>query len=207
VYYVVGERWLRPGGVDAYIAYAQQVTRDWADVTAQDAYVLSVERDRAEHVLIVGSWPDRAAFDAAYASIPPEMRDIAADAVVAGTGNWRWYGLAGELRLFGHEPQVATAATFSVPAEAAGGVREWAARVRAAAREVPGVVAVRLLESLEQPGAFVQMGIFADEVAADLAGAAAAEQPPTVPLDDLREFVGFVGFRWSQFDGRGRSRA
>ena len=207
MYYVVGERRLRPGAADAYIAYAQRVAQDWADVTPQDAYFLFVDRDSAERVMIVGSWPDRAAFERAYASIPRERREIAGNAVLEGTGDWRWYELAGELRLFAHEARVATAARFTVGAGDAPAVRQWAARLRRAAREVPGLVLFRLLEAVDAPGTFVQLGVFADEVAADLAGALADEAPPPIPLDDARAFVGLVGFRWSQFDGRSRRSA
>ena len=130
MYYVVGERRLRPGTVDAYVAYAQQVAQDWANVTAQDAYFLYVDRDTAERVLMIGSWPDRAAFHAAYASIPTERREIAGDSVIEGTGEWAWYALAGELRLFAHEPRVATARRFRVRPEQAQAVRAWAAAVQ-----------------------------------------------------------------------------
>lgn len=202
MYYVVGERRLRPGTAEAYVAYARKVAQDWANVTAQDAYFLCLDRDRGERVLIVGSWPDQAAFHQAYASITPERRDIARDAVLEGTGVWQWHRLAGELRLFAHEPKVATAARFAVDREHAAAVREWAAELRRASRDTPGLVALQLLESIESPGHFVQLGVFADEVSADLAGAAASELPPPVVLRGRREFVGFVGFRWSQLEAR-----
>jgi quinol monooxygenase YgiN len=204
VYYVVGERRLRPGTADAYIAYAQRVSQDWAGVTSQDAYFLFVDRDSAERVLIVGSWPDRAAFYRAYATIPPERREIAGDAVLEGTGEWRWYTLAGELRTFGHEPRVATATGFVVDPSDSIVIREWAARLRAAAREVAGLVLLRLLESIDEPGTFVQLGVFADEVAADLLGALAEDVRPPRPVGNARSFVGLVGFRWSQYDARTR---
>lgn len=204
MYYVVGERRLRPGTADAYIAYAQRVAQDWAGVTGQDAYSLFVDRDSAERVLIVGSWPDRAAFHRAYATIPPERREIAGDAVLEGTGVWRWYTLAGELRTFGHDPRVATATSFVVDPSDSVGVREWAARLRAAVREVPGLVLLRLLESTDEPGMFVQLGVFADEVAADLAAALAEDLRPPRPVGRTRSFVGLVGFRWSQYDARTR---
>lgn len=202
MYYVVGERRLRPGKLDAYIAYARSVAQDWADVTAQDTYILCVDRDRGERVLLVGSWPDQAAFHRAYVAIPPERREIAADAVLEGTGVWHWYRLAGELRLFAHEPRVAVASRFEVEPTEGAAVREWCGALRRASRETPGLVALQLLESTERPGGFVQLGIFADEVSADLAAEAAGGLPPPVELRGRREFVGLVGFRWSQLGAR-----
>jgi quinol monooxygenase YgiN len=204
MYYVVGERLLRPGAADAYIAYARRVAQDWANVTAQDAYFLCLDRDRGQRVLLVGSWPDQAAFHRAYASIPAERREIARGAVIEGTGVWQWHRLAGELRLFAHEPRVATATRFAVDRDEAAAVRDWGAALRRASRETPGLVTLQLLESIENPGAFVQLGVFADEVSADLAAEAASELPPPVELRDRRDFVGFVGFRWSQLDSRQR---
>jgi quinol monooxygenase YgiN len=202
MYYVVGERRLRPGTAEAYIAYARTVAQDWADVTAQDAYFLCLDRDRGERALLVGSWPDQAAFHRAYASIQPERREIAGDAVIEGTGDWQWYRLAGELRLFAHEPRVATATRFEVDPEQAASVRDWAADLRRASRETPGLVTLQLLEATQRPGSFVQLGVFADEVSADLAAAAVAEVVPPVELRGRREFVGLVGFRWSQIAAR-----
>lgn len=202
MYYVVGERRLRPGAVDAYVAYARRVAQDWADVTAQDTYFLCVDRDRGERVLMVGSWPDQAAFHRAYESIPSEQREIAGDAVVEGTGVWQWYRLAGELRLFAHEPRVAVATRFEVDAGHSAAVREWAGALRRASRETPGLVTLQLLESTQRPGSFVQLGVFADEVSADLSADAAGGLPPPVELRDRRDFVGLVGFRWSQLGAR-----
>ena len=202
MYYVVGERRVRPDRVDAYIAYARSVAKDWADVTAQDTYVLCVDRDRGERVLLVGSWPEQAAFHRAYESIPDERREIARDAVLEGTGDWRWYRLAGELRLFAHEPSVAVATRFEVDAAQSGAVHEWAADLRRVSRETPGLVALQLLESTQRPGDFVQLGVFADELSADLAGAAVAELQPPCELRGRRDFVGMVGFRWSQLGAR-----
>lgn len=202
MYYVVGERRVRPGKVDDYVAYARSVAQDWADVTAQDAYTLCVDRDTGERVLLIGSWPDQASFHRAYASIPTERREIARDAVVEGTGEWGWYRLAGELRLFAHDPRVAVATRFEVDPVQSDAVRAWAAELRRASRDTPGLVTLQLLESTQQPGDFVQLGIFADEVSADLAAAAAAGIAPPCELRGRRDFVGLVGFRWSQLGAR-----
>ena len=204
MYYVVGERRLRPGTAEAYVAYARRVSQDWANVTAQDAYFLCVDRDSAERVLIVGSWPDQAAFHQAYGSISSDRRDIAGDAVIEGTGVWEWYRSAGELRLFGHEPRVAVATRFAATRDQAPAVRNWSAELRRALRESPGLVLLQLLEATDAPGRFVQLGVFADEVSADLAAATAADLGAPVELQGRREFVGLVGFRWSQLDARPR---
>lgn len=206
VLYVVGERRVYPGQADAYLASAEMIASYWATTSRQESFYMCLAEDDPDRVLAIGAWPDRESFERVYSTIPPDLRQAASSPVMSGTGDWRWYGLAGELRRFADQPTVVSASRFRIEPEQSEALLDWARGVRSRALSIPGVVVLRLLQSLNEPGQFLHVGVFGAEAARASVRALIESPTPSVRLFDQEEFLGRIGYGWIQASGRPRIR-
>jgi quinol monooxygenase YgiN len=198
-YYVIGERRVRPGQmgdfVEATRRFGEQLARAGAP---QEAFQLYVAEEDAEVALLVGRWPDPERMTAAHAAIPPEIAQAARVPVLSGAGDWRWHAPVREVEAFGERTRMLIAAQFHVEPTEIDPFLSWARATQDTASRLTGVIATRLLSSVDDPHSYAYLGEYADEAAVAAVTGLAAGQPSPTPLAQFRRFQGRLGYWWDR---------
>jgi quinol monooxygenase YgiN len=198
-YYVIGERRVRPGQMQAFVEATRRFGEQLARAGApQEAFQLYVAEDDPEVALLVGRWPDLDRMATAHAAVPPEIAQAAREPVLHGAGSWQWYAPLREVEAFGERSRMLIAAQFRVDPELAGPFVGWARGIQDAASRLRGVIATRLLVATDQPHTYAYLGEYADEAAVRAVIALPAEHPPPAALEQFRRFQGQLGYWWDR---------
>jgi quinol monooxygenase YgiN len=186
--------------MDSYLANARMIAERWATPAGQLSYRLCVADDDPDRVLLLSTWPSPAAYEAALAAMPDEMRRTVVEDTASIEQDWAWYRSLRTIERFGERAAWVGAtridAALADHAALDGAVRGWMDEVIARA----GVVSVAYLAAVDTPTSLMTIAEYADASALRYGAEAAARIADAVPPCTLRRFSGRVGFLWDHTD-------
>ena len=193
----VGERRLRVGGGPAYLAAVRKLSDALADVAGRHELSVAVADDDPDCLLVLARWTSPAAFEAAFAQVPTEVRgELEALERRVDDATWNWYRVEHEIQDMGARPTYVVAIRFRIADVEQPDTQAWMAVMMAGAGRLDGVASVARLRASHAEDTVLVVLHYTDRAVALRVQRLLASHPPPRPFAEWARFAGRIDLRW-----------
>ncbi|GIW05616.1 MAG: hypothetical protein KatS3mg060_0421 [Dehalococcoidia bacterium] len=194
--YVVTDRRLAPEHQAHYFDLVRQTRDLWAEAGGLLLNRIAISIDDPSRLLGIGRWRTVEALEAARHTTPPELLDQFRAIVLDGYGNWQIYRPLREIEDFTLRPHALRADLLDVPPEDVERFITASRSFQERIIHVPGIAAIRLLQSITDPTRILGISEVADDSAHEVRRALLAEIGRAFPNVRSVSFAGRIGSQW-----------
>jgi heme-degrading monooxygenase HmoA len=198
--YVFSRRRVKPGMADRYIRLSHELSLVWrSSFPGYSFMAIAANLEDPLDVAALSRWTSEAVFQQAYHSAPPSVMAQFANLVEGGLGRWEWFDVIREVEVFTGRASVVEFARFEVRPEEHEATVRWMLDEQEARVNRPGVLGLRVLQSVSTPGLLLAVGEFESEAHYRAFVEEALRQLSPLP-GVYDRFSGSLRYLWRRFE-------